>query len=289
MEEILSRKSTLGRGILAQPSGGVDHCRENFMAYTRYKALELGGGEGEKGNKQTLILWVFIGRRSNSTEGKVSVLVNSSGHLQSLLFLVNFYSKLDFVLRIHLLLPGPISPVWREAISRASPSVDFILPRAGERPPSLLWPIESLETKALLLVDDREPLPTEALRIGLERWREQPHRLVGFFPSSLELEAGTRQKGKDSTANNVASFSMVGLEAVFLSAEYLREIPCGSGSPLKTLLSSPSSSSLSPCDEVSLNLMASFLTNEPPILITLPGHLSSHPPQGDLKVDNVAK
>ncbi|CAB9505595.1 64 protein [Seminavis robusta] len=129
-------------------------------------------------------------------------------------------------------------------------------------------PLGKPSTMAVFLLDEDIRITCEEIERAFSEWREDPSRLVGFYPFQHTSEADDGASllspypdfGLRSVSRATGPYSLVSDRAVFVHNSILRSLP-----------SLPTA-----CQDLSLSIIASSMTKKPPVAVLSNPHAIRH-------------
>ncbi|KAG9449308.1 hypothetical protein H6P81_009273 [Aristolochia fimbriata] len=192
---------------------------------------------------------------------KLTVLLSgfSEARLPLLRSVAVSYSTHPLVFSVQILWSNPLTPnrtltqALRPFLVHRNPSTSLnsrFLPR-----PSVL-------TRAVVIADDDIEVPSASLSFAFSVFNTQPHRLVGFFPRSHDLDLAAKSWIYTVHPDR---YSIVLTKFLIMGVEYLYRYSCDGGETMRKMREVVDMSRN--CEDILMNFVAAERTGAGPVLV----------------------
>ena len=230
-------KSLTKNPLLALPAGATDYgqdvCKRTFSEYV-----------------------------TRPIRGKFSIMINAFERIALLKRNVAYWAAVPEVYKIYINWGNtelaPVKPSDFDLPADSSAVVE-VLNYKRDNLNDRFRPIRRLRTECLMVVDDDIQVDREALRYAFRVWKENPKRLVGFFPRS---HSETKDGELAYLQGPKGRYSMMLTKLMLMSADYLRYYTCQLPPEAHAYIDDAKN-----CEDITINFMISRLSATAPIAV----------------------
>ncbi|XP_068643838.1 glycosyltransferase family protein 64 C3 [Aristolochia californica] len=127
---------------------------------------------------------------------------------------------------------------------------------------SRFLPRPSVLTRAVAIADDDIEIPSDSLSFAFSVFNTQPHRLVGFFPRSHDLDLAAKSW---IYTVHPDKYSIVLTKFFIMGVEYLYRYSCGGGEKMRQMREVVDRKRN--CEDILMNFVAAERTGAGPVLV----------------------
>ncbi|CAN1164093.1 Glycosyltransferase family protein 64 C3 [Linum perenne] len=146
--------------------------------------------------------------------------------------------------------------------SSFSPATISLVRQPSNSLNSRFLPLPSINTHAVLIIDDDVEVDVKSFEFAFRIWRSNPHRLIGLFVRSHDIDLSAK---KWMYTVHPDRYSIVLTKFMILNREYLFEYSCNGGEAMRKMRKTVDK--MQNCEDILMNIVVADKTNAAPILV----------------------